>query len=91
MKNGLSLPEGDSLLSAARFAMLDHPEYFGRYPAPLVTPRGDTARYRELMHGVFSIETDHGETVLAICYPLWTSCLPNSVRHLAEQTAEMEV
>ena len=87
VKNGLSLPEGDSLLSVARFAMLDHPEYFGRYPAPLVTPRGDTARYRELMHGVFSIETDHGETVLAVCYPLWTSCLPDSVRCLAEQTA----
>ena len=69
--NHLPLPDGETLLSAAVFGREYFPEYFGRYQAPLVTPRGFNTRYWELMHGVFFIETDRCEKMLAVCYPLW--------------------
>ena len=86
MKNDLPLPEGETLLTVAVFGMEDYPDYFGSWPAPRLTPRGFTTRWKELRPGVFSIETDQGETLLAVCYPLWTSCLPEPIRQLAEQT-----
>lgn len=86
VRNGLPLPEGESLLSAAVFGMEDYPDYFGRYPAPRLTPHGFSTRWRELRPGVFSIETDRGNALLAVCYPLWSSCLPEQIIQLAEQT-----
>ena len=86
VKTRLPLPEGETLLSAAVFGMEDYPEYFGSWPAPRMTPRGFTTRWREKRPGVFLLETDHGEMLLAVCYPLWTSCLPETIRRLAEQT-----
>ena len=86
VQNRLPLPASESLLSAAVFGMEDYPDYFGHWSAPRMTPRGFTTRWRELRPGVFSLETDQGESLLAACYPLWTSCLPEPIRRLAEQT-----
>jgi len=86
VQNRLPLPEGETLLSAAVFGMENYPDYFGSWPAPRMTPRGFTTRWRERRPGVFTIETDRGETLLAVCCPLWTSCLPEPIRRLAEQT-----
>ena len=86
MQNRLPLPEAESLLTTAVFGMEDYPEYFGCWPAPRMTPRGFTTRWQEKRPGVFSLETERGETLLAVCYPLWTSCLSEPIRQRAEQT-----
>ena len=86
VRKHLPLPEGETLLSAAVFGMEDYPEYFGSWPAPRSTPRGFTTRWRELRPGVFFVETDRGESLLAVCYPLWISGLPEPIKRLAEQT-----
>jgi len=65
-------PEGARRLrETALFAMETLPSYFGRFPAPRITPRGNTLRYRTLADGVFWIETDRCEQVLALSYPVW--------------------
>ena len=72
--------------TASVFSAEYHPEYFGRYPAPLVTPKGLLSRYQEIMPGVFIIETSTFERVIAICYPVWTTELSEYARRLGKQT-----
>ncbi len=86
IRNNLPSEEGDTLLGLAAFARGDFPEYFGKNPAPLLTSRGYMTRYRELMDGVFFIETDCCETVLALCYPIWKCDISEYCRNRSEQT-----
>lgn len=70
----------------ALFAMGEHPEYFGLYPAPVMTPFGDMLRYRTLENGVFWIETDRNKYTLALCYPIWSSDISDTAQKLGELT-----
>jgi hypothetical protein len=74
MKN-LPLPEDESLLEIAVYGMELNPEYFGKYPVPRETPHGYTTRFKELMNGMFFLETDRCEAMLSVCYPIWNSDL----------------
>ena len=78
--------EDESLHSASMYAMELHPEYFGSYPAPVITPRGYLIRYEPIMSGVFAIETDRCEKMVAVCYPVWSGEFSEYVLQFAEQT-----
>ena len=56
------------------------------FPVPLYTPRGCTIRHWVLDNGVYWLETDQCEEVLAVCYPVWSSELSNVAEKLGEQT-----
>lgn len=60
-----------------------HPDYFGLYPAPMLTPHGYIVRYRTLDNGIHLLETDTGEELVAFCFPLWKVLLP-----FAQKTGE---
>lgn len=70
--NHMPLGEMEDLRQTAVFAMELNPEYFGAYPAPLLTPRGYMLRYKDLMPGVILVETDQCEKLVAIAYPIWS-------------------
>lgn len=61
----------DSLYVAAVYGAEEHPDYFGAFPVPLLTPRGYTVRHRTILNGVYWLETDRCEEMLAVCYPIW--------------------
>ena len=48
-----------------------HPDYFGSYPAPMLTPHGYMVRYHTLDNGIHLLETDQGVELVAFCFPLW--------------------
>lgn len=76
----------DTLLTIAVYGAEDYPEYFGSYAPPSLTPRGMVIRYKTLTNGVFLIETDQCEKMLAVCYPVWHSNFSSYVLNLSEQT-----
>lgn len=84
--NHLPPGEADSLHTLAVYGAEDYPEYFGDFPAPLDTPRGNTTRYVSLKNGIFMLETDQCEKLLAVCYPIWHSNFSSYVIRHAEQT-----
>ena len=71
VQNRLPLPEGYTLHSAALHGMEHHPEYFGTYPVPPLTPFGCTLRHRSLSNGICWLETDRAMQALSVAYPLW--------------------
>ena len=77
--------ESDSLHTISVFGMEICPAYFGDYPVPSFTPRGFTTRHQKLMRGVFALETDQREKMVALCYPIWNAELPEAVIEAAEQ------
>ena len=85
------LPQEQTLHDIALDAAEYHPEYFGAYPVPFHTPRGYTTRHWTLANGIYWLETDQCEEVLAVCYPLWTAELSAAVERLGEQTEHDKV
>ena len=77
----------DSLLSRALYGMEEYPDYFGTFPVPFHTPRGSTVRHKVLSNGVYWLETDRCEEMLAVCYPIWEADISISEQELAEQLA----
>jgi len=67
MRNGCSDVDKNDLTDTACAGMETNPEYFGYYPVPDRTPWGRLIRYKVLSNGIYWIETDRLETVLAIC------------------------
>lgn len=88
LQQGQPLIEDESLLSIARHAMELHPEYFGTYPAPLVTPIGYMTRSIKMIDGIFWVETDQGKEALAVSYPIWSGDLSDFTK---EQVIENSV
>ena len=80
------LPLDEPLRTTALFAAQIHPEYFGTFPVPLHTPQGCTTRYWILDNGIYWIETDQCEKVLAVCYPIWATELSELAEKLGEKT-----
>ncbi|MDE7243864.1 MAG: hypothetical protein K2O18_07800 [Oscillospiraceae bacterium] len=80
------LPLDEPLRATAFFAAQSFPDYFGVFPVPLQTPKGCTTRHWILDNGIYWIETDQCEEVLAVCYPVWSSELSNIAEKLGEQT-----
>lgn len=77
----------DSLQTAAIYGAEEHPDYFGNFPVPFFTPRGCTVRHRTIMNGVYWLETDRCEEMLAVCYPIWQADITTPEQDLGEQLA----
>ncbi len=75
----------DSLLVASYYGMEEHPDYFGTYPVPQYTPSGCTVRYKALLNGVYWLETNRCEEMLAVCYPIWQSDISIPEQRQGEQ------
>lgn len=82
----LPLPEGETLHGCAVYAAELYPEYFGMLPVPVLTPWGYTTRHRALASGIYWIETDQCEEVLAVSHPAWAVDLSEGVLRHARQT-----
>ena len=88
LKSHLPIEEGgDSLFTIALYGMEEHPDYFGAFPVPAYTPRGCTVRHRTLLNGVYWLETDRCEEMLAVCYPIWDGDITIPEQNLAERLA----
>ena len=85
-KNGLPPRDGVPVLDTAVFGMENNPEYFGSYPAPIHTPHGALTRYKSIINGVIALETNKGERMIALCYPIWNAALSDYAVSVAEQT-----
>lgn len=77
--------EDENVLETAVYGMEYHPEYFGDYPVPLMTPRGATVRHKRLASGIYVLETDSFERMIAVCYPVWSTDLSDYTVAQAEQ------
>ena len=85
-ENGLPSKDGVSVLDAAIFGMENDPEYFGSYPAPIHTPHGTLTRYKSIINGVIALETNEGERMIAVCYPIWNASFSDYAMNVSEQT-----
>jgi len=61
-----------------------HPKYFGTFPVPQLTPWGYTLRHKVLTNGLYWIETDTFQKVLAVCFPMYDA-LSSSALNLSHQ------
>lgn len=75
----------DSLYTAALYGAEEHPEYFGGFPVPSLTPRGYTVRHKTILNGVYWLETDRCEELLAVCYPIWQADISIPEQNQGEQ------
>lgn len=75
----------DSLYTAALYGAEEHPDYFGAFPVPSLTPRGYTVRHKTILNGVYWLETDRCEEMLAVCYPIWQADITIPEQRQGEQ------
>lgn len=78
------------LRDAAIFGAEIHPAYFGECPAPMDTPRGRTLRSRRIWTGIWCLETDSGERMVAFSVPLWKEELSPPAQSYAERLTGIE-
>ena len=76
---------GWTLTDAALEGMELCPSYFGPFPVPPRTPWGWTLRHKPLDNGIYWMETDQGKTVLAVCYPVWSTEFSDGVKSVGEK------
>ena len=79
------IEDEDSLYTAALYGAEEHPDYFGAFPVPSLTPRGFTVRHKTILNGVYWLETDRCEEMLAVCYPIWKSDISIPEQNQGEQ------
>lgn len=97
VKKGIPVEQGtDSLYCAAVYAAEQYPEYFGGLLPPRHTPFGLTVRIKKVAEGLYFLETDRCQWVLAAAYPVWQCDLSPAVQKLGtfckydEQTGVQE-
>ena len=73
VRHHLPLRDWESLYADAVCGAADNPEYYGMLPVPTLTPWGRTLRNRVLANGIFRLETEEQDDVLAMSHPLWNS------------------
>jgi len=88
VRKGEPLPEGESLNDFAYYAAENQPDYFGEYPAPEYTPYGYSVRYLKFLNGVFWIETETGEELLAVCALIAENDLSKYAYQLKEDVSD---
>ena len=88
MRESVSDADRETLREIALDGMEENPKYFGFFPVPNMTPYGHTARYKTLMNGVFWLQTDCLETVLAVAYPIWDDIFSDYAMNLAQGDAD---
>ena len=89
VRNKLMSPDKCDLLSSAIYYADDYPEYFGPIPAPVVTPRGYMTRYITLSSGVFALETNTGERLIALAGIIWSLELQDTTKALGMKVGNL--
>lgn len=85
VKSGISLEDRhSSLYCTAIYAAENYPEYFGGLLPPRHTPYGLTVRTKKVAEGVYFLETDKCQWVLAVAYPIWNCDLSEDVQRLGK-------
>jgi hypothetical protein len=84
--NGEKLERMGNLHNMAFYGMEQYPHYFGYYPAPTMTPKGYMTRYQTIDNGIFLLETDQGNRLMAVCYAIWESDLSDALTEAGLQT-----
>lgn len=74
VKEQIPIEEPESFREFALFAAEYHPDFFGTFPAPIVTPYGYMVRYQTIDNGIYLVETDEGAELVAFCMPFWEMC-----------------
>lgn len=85
VKQGIPFRDGESIFSSAIYFADKYPEYFGGHIPPRMTPWGLTIRWKKASEGVFFLETDRCEWVLALAHPFWSIDLSELVQELGEE------
>lgn len=91
-EHGIPLSDGETLREIKAFHREHHPEYFGPYPVPAVTPGGSVLRHHVIDNGVYWLETDRDGPLLSVCYPIWTELSDYAMKlsRQAEQDQQQE-
>ena len=69
----------ESIADVAMYGMIDNPEFFGEYPAPLRSPDGKIVRYERLKPGVFDVLSERGKRMIAVAEPVWRAELSDQI------------
>lgn len=85
VKQGIPFENGESIYASAIYHADRYPEYFGGHIPPRTTPWGLTIRWKKASEGIFFLETDHCEWVLALAQPFWSIDLSGIVQELGEE------
>lgn len=72
------------LFCSAVYNMGKYPGYFGGHIPPRMTPWGLTIRWKKASEGIFFLETDRCEWILALAHPFWSIDLSNLVSTYGE-------
>ena len=89
VRSKLMPPDKYDLLSSAVYYADDYPEYFGPIPAPTLTPRGYMTRYITLSSGVFALETNTGERLIALAGIIWSLELQDTTKALGMKVGNL--
>jgi len=81
-KAGLEIKDTESLYCTAIYSADVYPEYFGGLLPPRCTPWGLTVRTKKAQEGVYFLETDRCEWVLALAHPIWDIELSEAVQSM---------
>jgi len=79
IQNDLPLPETETIHEVVAVGRELNPDYFGAFPVPQLTPWGNTLRYEVITNGLYWIEIDTIQNVLAVCYTLQTDLSSDAV------------
>ena len=84
-KRGIAPKNDESLYATAIYEADRYPEYFGGHIPPRMTPWGLTIRWKKASEGIFFLETDRCEWVLALAQPFWSIDLSDVVQGYGEE------
>ncbi len=87
-KAGLPPEDISPIHEIVTFGREYHPDYFGEYPVPAVTPWGYSTRYRKIENGIYWLDTDKGQSVLALSYPFWNCELSEAAKSYGRHTED---
>lgn len=85
VKQRIPFKEGESIYASAIYFADKYPDYFGGHIPPRMTPWGLTIRWKKASEGVFFLETDRCEWVLALAQPFWSIDLSGMAQELGEE------
>ena len=88
MRESASNEDRETLRDTALGGMEECPEYFGKFPVPVMTPYGHAVRYKVLMDGVFWLQTDCLKTAMTVAYPVWDDVFSPYVMGQAQGDAD---
>jgi len=81
----LLLPEGRTIHEIVALGRKVHPEYFGAFPVPQLTPWGYTLGHMVLTNGLYWIETNTFQKVLAVCFPMYDELSGSALNYPVRQ------